>query len=74
MEYEVIEEIAIEAPVADSVLSMWLILSLAGVIVGGLVIFLIISLNKSKKDKNDNLVYEDQMDEQELKKLDDEIN
>ena len=24
--------------------------------------------------KNDNLVYEDQMDEQELKKLDDEIN
>ncbi len=74
MEYEVIEEIVIEAPVADSVLSMWLILSLAGVIVGGLVIFLIISLNKSKKDKNDNLVYEDQMDEQELKKLDDEIN
>ena len=53
---------------------MFAILSIAGVIVAGLVIFLVISFNKRKNNKNDNLVYEDQMDEQELKKLDDEIN
>ena len=58
----------------DSAISMFAILSIAAVIVGGLIVFLIIYLNKSKKSNNDNLVYEDQMDEQELKKLDDEIN
>ena len=58
----------------DSAISMFAILSIAAVIVGGLIVFLVIYLNKSKKSKNDNLVYEDQMDEQELKKLDDEIN
>ena len=58
----------------DSAISMFAILSIAAVIVGGLIVFLVIYLNKSKKSKNDNLVYEDQMDKQELKKLDDEIN
>ena len=58
----------------DSAISMFAILSIAAVIVGGLIVFLIIYLNKSKKSNNDNLVYEDQMDEQELKQLDDEIN
>ena len=58
----------------DSAISMFAILSIAAVIVGGLIVFLVIYLNKSKKSNNDNLVYEDQMDEQELKKLDDEIN
>ena len=56
------------------VISMFAILSIAAVIVGGLIVFLVIYLNKSKKSNNDNLVFEDQMDEQELKKLDDEIN
>tara|TARA_B100000035_G_C20918038_1_gene517151 strand:+ start:238 stop:438 length:201 start_codon:yes stop_codon:yes gene_type:complete len=58
----------------DSAISMFAILSIAAVIVGGLIVFLVIYLNKSKKSKNDNLVYEDQMDKQELKNLDDEIN
>ena len=58
----------------DSAISMFAILSIAAVIVGGLIVFLVIYLNKSKKSNNDNLVFEDQMDEQELKKLDDEIN
>ena len=53
---------------------MFAILAIAAVIVGGLIVFLVIYLNKSKKSNNDNLVFEDQMDEQELKKLDDEIN
>ena len=56
------------------VISMFAILSIAAVIIGGLIVFLVIYLNKSKKSNNDNLVFEDQMDEQELKKLDDEIN
>ena len=51
-----------------------LILLIISVIVAGSIIFLVIYLNKSKKNKNDNLIYEDQMDEQELKDLDDEIN
>ena len=58
----------------DSAISMFAILSIAAVIVGGLIVFLVIYLNKSKNSKNDNLVYEDQMDKQELKNLDDEIN
>tara|TARA_S200000501_G_C20421683_1_gene568256 strand:- start:63 stop:263 length:201 start_codon:yes stop_codon:yes gene_type:complete len=58
----------------DSAISMFAILSIAAVIVGGLIVFLIIYLNKSKKNKNDSLVYEDEMGEQELKDLDDEIN
>ena len=58
----------------DSAISMFAILSIAAVIVGGLIVFLVIYLNKSKKSNNDNLVYEDQMDKQELKNLDDEIN
>tara|TARA_Y100001970_G_C14091367_1_gene780221 strand:- start:940 stop:1155 length:216 start_codon:yes stop_codon:yes gene_type:complete len=67
-------EIVNEPSAIESTVSMWLMLTIAGFVIGGLLIFLIIFLNKSKKNKNDNLVYEDQMDEQELKKLDDEIN
>ena len=75
MEYEIDTVTAINQPnFAEITLSMWLMYSIAGVIVAGLVIFLLISFNKRKNNKNDNLVYEDQMDEQELKKLDDEIN
>ena len=55
-------------------LSIFAVLSIAAVIVAGLIVFLVVYLNKSKKSKNDNLVYEDQMDKQELKNLDDEIN
>ena len=67
-------EIVNEPSAIESTVSMWLMLTIAGFVIGGLLIFLIIFLNKSKKNKNENLVYEDQMDEQELKKLDDEIN
>tara|TARA_B100000401_G_scaffold171580_1_gene114834 strand:- start:634 stop:861 length:228 start_codon:yes stop_codon:yes gene_type:complete len=75
MEYEIDTVTAITQPnFAEITLSMWLMYSIAGVIVAGLVIFLLISFNKRKNNKNDNLVYEDQMDEQELKNLDDEIN
>ena len=58
----------------DSAISMFAILSIAAVIVGGLIVFLVLYLNKSKKNNNDSLVYEDEMGEQELKDLDDEIN
>ena len=64
----------VQQAVYQMVIRDYLILSIAGVIVAALVIFLLISFNKRKNNKNDNLVYEDQMDEQELKKLDDEIN
>ena len=75
MEYEIDTVTAITQPnFAEITLSTWLMYSIAGVIVAGCVIFLLISFNKRKNNKNDNLVYEDQMDEQELKKLDDEIN
>jgi len=62
-----------ESP-GESMLSIFAVLSIAAVIVAGLIVFLVVYLNKSKKSKNDNLVYEDQMDKQELKNLDDEIN
>ena len=58
----------------DSAISMFAILSIAAVIVGGLIVFLVLYLNKSKKNNNDSLVYEDEMGEEELKDLDDEIN
>ena len=58
----------------DLAIPMFAILSIAAVIVGGLIVFLVIYLNKSKKNKNDSLIYEDEMGEQELKDLDDEIN
>ena len=58
----------------DSAISIFAILSIAAVIVGGLIVFLVLYLNKSKKNNNDSLVYEDEMGEQELKDLDDEIN
>ena len=64
----------IETNPVDSAISIYLILSIAAVIVGGLIVFLVPYLNKSKKNKNDSLVYEDEMGEQELKDLDDEIN
>tara|TARA_Y100000748_G_C15351170_1_gene431972 strand:+ start:195 stop:395 length:201 start_codon:yes stop_codon:yes gene_type:complete len=64
----------IETNPVDSAISIYLILSIAAVIVGGLIVFLVLYLNKSKKNKNDSLVYEDEMGEQELKDLDDEIN
>ena len=76
MEYEDITPVVVETEpaIVDTAISMFAILSIAAVIVGGLIVFLVIYLNKSKKSKNDNLVYEDQMDKQELKNLDDEIN
>ena len=58
----------------QSIFTPLLILLIISVIVAGSIIFLVIYLNKSRKNKNDNLIYEDQMDEQELKDLDDEIN
>ena len=58
----------------QSIFTPLLILLIISVIVAGSIIFLVIYLNKSKKNKNDNLIYEDQMDEQELKDLDNEIN
>ena len=64
----------IETNPVDSAISIYLILSIAAVIVGGLIVFLVLYLNKSKKNNNDSLVYEDEMGEQELKDLDDEIN
>tara|TARA_Y100000813_G_C24146498_1_gene345008 strand:+ start:956 stop:1126 length:171 start_codon:yes stop_codon:yes gene_type:complete len=50
------------------------ILLIVSFIIAGLIVFFVLYLNKSKKNINDNLLYEDQMDEQELKDLDDEIN
>ena len=64
----------VQQAVYQMVIRDYLILSIAGIIVAALVIFLVINFNKRKNNKNDNLVYENQMDEQELKKLDDEIN
>ena len=64
----------VQQAVYQMVIRDYLILSIAGIIVAALVIFLVIYFNKRKNNKNDNLVYENQMDEQELKKLDDEIN
>ena len=40
----------------------------------GLIVAIVLFLNRTKKNENDNLVYEDEMGEQELKDLDDEIN
>ena len=57
----------------QSIFTPLLILLIISVIVAGSIIFLVIYLNKSKKNKNDNLIYEDEMGEQELKDLDDEI-
>jgi uncharacterized ion transporter superfamily protein YfcC len=76
MEYEDITPVIVETEpvIVDTAISMFAILSIAAVIVGGLIVFLVLYLNKSKKNKNDSLVYEDEMDEQELKDLDDEIN
>jgi uncharacterized ion transporter superfamily protein YfcC len=76
MEYEDITPVIVETEpvIVDTAISMFTILSIAAVIVGGLIVFLVLYLNKSKKNKNDSLVYEDEMDEQELKDLDDEIN
>jgi uncharacterized ion transporter superfamily protein YfcC len=76
MEYEDITPVIVETEpvIVDTAISMFAILSIAAVIVGGLIVFLALYLNKSKKNKNDSLVYEDEMDEQELKDLDDEIN
>ena len=76
MEYEDITPVIVETEpvIVDTAISIFAILSIAAVIVGGLIVFLVLYLNKSKKNKNDSLVYEDEMDEQELKDLDDEIN
>jgi uncharacterized ion transporter superfamily protein YfcC len=76
MEYEDITPVIVETEpvIVDTAISMFAILSIAAVIVGGLIVFLVLYLNKSKKNKNDSLVYEDEMGEQELKDLDDEIN
>lgn len=43
-------------------------------LLAGLIVAIVLFLNKTKKNENDNLVYEDEMGEQELKDLDDEIN
>ena len=76
MEYEDITPVIVETEpvIVDTAISMFAILSIAAVIVGGLIVFLVLYLNKSKKNNNDSLVYEDEMGEQELKDLDDEIN
>jgi len=76
MEYEDITAVVVETEpaIVDTAISMFAILSIAAVIVGGLIVFLVLYLNKSKKNKNDSLVYEDEMGEEELKNLDDEIN
>ena len=76
MEYEDTTPVVVETEpaIVDTAISMFAILSIAAVIVGGLIVFLVLYLNKSKKNKNDSLVYEDEMGEQELKDLDDEIN
>jgi uncharacterized ion transporter superfamily protein YfcC len=76
MEYEDITPVIVETEpvIVDTAISMFAILSIAAVIVGGLIVFLVLYLKKSKKNKNDSLVYEDEMGEQELKDLDDEIN
>jgi uncharacterized ion transporter superfamily protein YfcC len=76
MEYEDITPVIVETEpvIVDTAISMFAILSIAAVIVGGLIVFLELYLKKSKKNKNDSLVYEDEMGEQELKDLDDEIN
>ena len=76
MEEIVIEdyEEIVQQAVYQAVIRDYLILTIAGVMVAALVIFLVIRFNKRKNNKNDNLVYEDQMDKQELKNLDDEIN
>ena len=76
MEYEDITPVVVETEpgIIETVISMSMIFFIAAPIVAGLIIFIVLYLNKSKKSKNDNLVYEDEMDEQELKDLDDEIN
>ena len=76
MEYEDTIPVVVETEpaIVDTAISMFAILSIAAVIVGGLIVFLVLYLNKSKKNKNDSLVYEDEMGEEELKNLDDEIN
>jgi len=43
-------------------------------LLAGLIVAIVLFLNRTKKNENDNLVYEDEMGEQELKDLDDEIN
>ena len=40
----------------------------------GLIVAIVLFKNRTKKNENDSLVYEDEMGEQELKDLDDEIN
>ncbi len=76
MEYEEVTPIVVdtEPVVVETALSMSMIFFIAAPIVAGLIVFLLLYLNKSKKSKNDNLIYEDEMGEQELKDLDDEIN
>ena len=52
-----------------SILGMFLIIA---PLLAGLIVFLVLFLNRTKKNEN-NLIYEDEMSEQELKDLDDEI-
>jgi hypothetical protein len=52
-----------------SILGMFLIIA---PLLAGLIVFLVLFLNRTKKNENNNLIYEDQMDEQELKDLDEE--
>ena len=53
-----------------SILGMFLIVA---PLLAGLIVFIVIFLNRNKKNENNNLIYEDEMGEQELKDLDDEI-
>tara|TARA_B100000945_G_scaffold118673_1_gene94356 strand:- start:1708 stop:1878 length:171 start_codon:yes stop_codon:yes gene_type:complete len=53
-----------------SILGMFLIIA---PLLAGLIVFLVLFLNRTKKNENNNLIYEDEMGEQELKDLDDEI-
>ena len=52
-----------------SILGMFLIIA---PLLAGLIVFFVLFLNRTKKNEN-NLIYEDEMSEQELKDLDDEI-
>lgn len=76
MEYEEVTPIVVdtEPVIVETALSMSMIFFIAAPIVAGLIVFILLYLNKSKKSKNDNLIYEDEMDEQELKDIDNEIN
>ena len=54
-----------------SILGMFLIIA---PLLAGLIVFLVLFLNRTKKNENNNLIYEDEMDKDELKQIDDELH